>query len=135
VIDIEAILSTYLRGQTSVSDLVADRVYTDLPHTRSYPLVLVNRIGGGYLTGQPHWLESAVMSIQCYGGTHKQAQGLASTVMAAMDSGLRGAYPEGCVTTVKETDLAYDSDADLSSEEGHSRPRFVLTATVIAHPA
>jgi hypothetical protein len=134
MIDVEVIVSTFLRDDPNVKALVGDRVYTDLPHERTYPLVQFQRTGGGYLTGQPYWLESAVLTFQIFGGTHKQAQAIASTCLSAMASGLRGAYPQGCITAVRETELIYEPDVDVFDDEGHSRPRFLLTATVIAHP-
>jgi hypothetical protein len=134
MIDIEAIVSAFLRDQSELTALVDDRIYTDMPHERTYPLVLFNRTGGGYLTGQPYWLESAQLTFQVFGGTHKQAQVIATACLDAMAGGLRGAYPQGCVTAMRETDLAYEPDVDVFDEKGHSRPRYVLSATVIAHP-
>jgi hypothetical protein len=134
VINVEAIVSTFLRGQSEMVALVADRIYTDLPHARTYPLGALSRTGGGYTTRQPFWLESAEITLEAWGGTHKQAQLIASTCLELLATKLTGRYPEGAVTGVKDTSLTYDPDVDLTDDSGHSRPRFVLTASVLAHP-
>jgi hypothetical protein len=134
VINVELILSTFLRSQPEVVALVEDRIYTDLPHDRVYPLVVFSRIGGGYTTNQPFWLESAEIALEAYGGTHKQAQEIASVCLDVMAARLRGRYPEGSVTGITQTALAYDPESDLLDDTGHSRPRYLLTANVIAHP-
>jgi hypothetical protein len=134
VINVELILSAFLRAQPEVTALVEDRIYTDLPHTRTYPLVVFSRTGGGYTTKQPYWLESAEITLEAWGGTHKQAQLIASTCLDVMSARLRGRYPEGSVTGLAETALAYEPEVDLSDDSGHSRPRYVLTANVLAHP-
>lgn len=134
MIDVEALLANYLRVQPEVIALIGDRVYTDLPHKRTYPLVVLSRTGGGYLTKPPLWLEEAEITLEAYGGTHKQAQVIASTCLDIIGSSLRGQHPEGCVTGVRNTSVAYDPDTDLADPEGHSRPRYTVTANVLAHP-
>lgn len=134
MIDIEALLSAFLRDQPDLQALVGDRVYTDLPHQRVYPLVVFTRTAGGYLTGPPYWLESAAIVLSAYGGTHKQAHTIATTCLSLMTQGLRGSYPQGAITGLKDIDLAYDPDVDTSDDTGHSRPRYLLSLKLTAHP-
>lgn len=134
MIDVEQMLSRFLREQTEISDVVGDRVYTDLPHGRTYPLVLVQRTGGGFLINRPQWLEDCQVTIDVYGQTHKQAQSLASNILATMGSRLRGSYPEGCVTAVRGTEMAYNPEPESLDDSGHGRARFTVQASVLAHP-
>lgn len=134
MINVELILSTFLRAQPELTALVGDRIYTDLPHKREYPLVSLSRTGGGYTTKQPFWLESAEITLEAVGGTHKQAQEIASVCLNLMAARLRGRYPEGSITGLADNTLAYDPDTDLSDDSGTSRPRYILTANVLAHP-
>jgi Protein of unknown function (DUF3168) len=131
-IDVEALVANFLRGQTAVTDIVEDRVYTDLPHKREYPVVLVNRTGGGSL--YKNWLEAAEVEISAYGGTHKLAYLLASACMSAMTGAMVGTHPEGVVTKVSASATAYEPEPDALDPQGHARPRYVVSAVVTAHP-
>jgi len=131
-VDVEALTVKFLRAQTAITDVVGDRVYTDLPHEREYPLVLVNRTGGGSLYRD--WLEAAEISIGCYGGTHKLAYTLAQTCVAVMSPAMVGAHVDGVVTKVKAQVVAYEPDAESADKQGHARPRFTVAVVVTAHP-
>lgn len=131
-VDIEALIVTFLRAQSTVTAIVEDRVYTDLPHARTYPLVLVTRTGGGYI--YRHHLDAAEITIDCYGGTHKLALQLASVCMSTMAGQLVGGHPEGVVTLVQTPVVAYNPEPDSTDPQGHARPRYTVSAVVTAHP-
>lgn len=131
-IDIEALISTFLRGQTAVTDLAGPRVYTDMPHKRAWPLVLVTRVGGDML--YKNHLENIEVDIAAYGGTHKAAFNLAQACLTSMATTLAGVHTEGVVTKVKAGAVAYEPDTDSADEAGHARPRYTVHATVTAHP-
>lgn len=131
-IDIEVLVGTFLRGQDAVTGLVDDRVYTDLPHKPKFPLVLITRTGGRLL--YRNWLEAIDVEIGAYGGTHKAAFNLAQACLISMSSALVGAHTEGVVTKVSADAVAYEPDPDSADQDGHSRPRYTVSATVTAHP-
>jgi hypothetical protein len=131
-VDVEALVTTFLRGQSAVTALVADRVYSDLPHERTYPLVLVNRVGGGYT--YKTFLEEADVEIAAHGGSHKQAQSLANTCLVSMAQSIVGSHTEGVVTKVKATSVVYQPEVDSADPQGHARPRFLVSVTVTTHP-
>lgn len=131
-VDIEALITSFLRTQPDVVALAGDRVYTDLPHERTWPLVLVIRVGGTRLYKQ--WLEAIDVEIATYGGSHKQAYNLAQACMQCMSSSMVGAHAEGVVTKVTTESVAYEPDAESADKQGHARPRYVVGATVTAHP-
>ena len=131
-IDVEALVVNFLRAQSDVTALCGDRVYTDRPHKPTYPLVVVNRTGGGSL--YKNHLEATEMSIQTFGGTHKAAYNLVATCLSVMAASIVGRHPEGVVTKLRTTAVAYEPDSESTDEQGHSRPRFMASATVTAHP-
>lgn len=130
-VDVEGMVSRYLREQDAVIAAVADRVYTDLPHERTFPLVLVQRSGGVPVRG--FTVSEAELTISVYGGTHKQAQELTAEVLASLLA-LVGPQPEGCVAGIDGTNVEFDPDSDSPDQQGHARPRYVSTVTVHAHP-
>lgn len=131
-VDVEALLTSFLRGRAEITALVADRVYSDLPHARTYPLILINRTGGEFL--YKRHLEAAEVSIQCFGGTHKLAQQIAGTVLSTMEAGLVGRAPEGVVTGFTVSSTVYDPEVESADQSGHARPRFTMSCSVITHP-
>lgn len=134
MIDFESMVIGFLMGQPTVTALVVDRIYADLPHERTYPLLRVQRTGGRFLMNRPQWLEQGDMTIDAYGGTRTESQQLASAVLVSLGTTLRGVYPQGIVTIVRGTAMAYNSDPDSLDGEGHGRPRFTVSAQVVAHP-
>lgn len=130
-VDVEGMISRFLRTNPDIAAIVADRVYTDLPHDRSYPLILVQRTGGEPIRG--FTLGEAICSIATYGGTHKQAQDLMALTLAVLRD-LNGPQPEGCVSAVDGTSVQFLPDTDAPDQQGHARPRYVTSVTVFAHP-
>ena len=131
-VDVEALVTTFLRGQSAVTDLVSDRVYSDLPHDRTYPLVLVNRTGGGFT--YKTYLEEADVEVAAHGGTHKQAYNLANTCLSTMADSIVGSHTDGVVTKVKATSIVYQPEVDSADPQGHARPRYLVNVTVTTHP-
>jgi hypothetical protein len=131
-IDVEALVVTFLRAQTGVTAICGDRIYTDRPHKPVYPLVLVNRTGGGFL--YKNHLDSAEVSIQTFGGTHKAAYSLAAACITTMAASIVGPHTEGVVTKVKASAIAYEPDPESADQQGHARPRYTVSTVVTAHP-
>lgn len=131
-IDIEALVVNFLLAQTTITAVVTDRVYTDRPHQPAYPMVLVSRTGGGSI--YKNHLDSAELSIQTLGGTHKVASRLASDCITAMAASLVGKHAEGVVTKLKTAVIAYEPEPESTDPQGHSRPRFTVSVVVTAHP-
>jgi hypothetical protein len=131
-IDIESLITTFLRGQDEVTGICGDRIYTDMPHARTYPLVIVNRTGGGSL--YKNFLEAAEVDISAYGGTRKTAFELAQACMSTMAADLCGEHAQGVVTKIRVAATAYEPEPESTDQSGHARPRFTVNATVTAHP-
>jgi hypothetical protein len=134
-VDVEAMLTRFLRSQNDVAAIVEDRVYTELPHTRTYPLVRLQRTGGASLISRPpNWLTSAEITLDFYGASHKGAQVLMSTCIDAITNRLPGTQAEGVVTIVRDQEITYSPDEESIEETGHGRPRFQARLNVVSHP-
>lgn len=135
LVDVEQLISTFLRQQTEVTDLVSTRIFTDLPHQRVYPLVLITRIGGGFLINHPQWLDEASIQLDVLGGTHKQAEAINATILAVMSQRMIGLHDSiGCCTGVSIESILYNPDIEFTDGVGHARPRYTTTVNVLAHP-
>jgi hypothetical protein len=134
IVDVEALVSSFLRAQPEVTTLCGDRVYTDMPHDRVYPLVLVTRIGGAFVINHPLWLDRASIQLDTYGGTKKQAFTLLDACLSTMAARIVYRHEQGNCTGIEVDQLFYNPEPDSTDEQGHARPRFTVAANVLAHP-
>lgn len=134
--DVEQIASAYLRSRTEVTDLVADRVWTEIPNLPTFPLVKLTRVGGGP-AGAPAHLDRAIVQIEAYGGTKYEARRLAATCAAVLDShevagtDLHGGY----VTGSEPGSLRYLPDEETRTSKENARPRYLLEVVLLVHPS
>lgn len=133
--DVESLAALYLRGLTSVSTLVADRVYTERPAGKPDPKVMVTRIGG-VSVGNSKWLDEARIQGEAWGTTAVEAYDVAAAALAGLLDmpGLRPVSTGGAnavVTNVRE-DLGLQWLPDMIG--GDSKPRYVFGVVVSVHP-
>jgi hypothetical protein len=132
-VDIELLTVNLLRGTPEVATPLGDRIYTDLPHVRAYPLCLITLIDSQPVVQD--WLLRSRLQLEIWGGTHKQAQNLMSTVLSTLTARAAvKAYPEGAVTGASRESLAYSPADETLDGEGHSRPRYVAVVSLLNHP-
>lgn len=130
-VDAERLLSAYLRGQASVTALVGDRVYTDLPSRATFPLVRLTLTGGQPVYSYPLFLDEAAIQIDCYGGPKVQARLLADTVRSLMaSSDFTGVHDLGVVTSVRFGSLHYLPDDAFEPP----KPRYIAEASIFSRP-
>lgn len=130
--DVERIVSAYLRSLTAITDLVSDRVFTELPKReadRVFPLVRVSRIGGGP-TGAPHFLDRALVSCDVWGGTKYEARLIAATIIGALDEIEGYTLHGGYATGASPGSLRYLPDDTFSP----AKPRYIADAVVLFRP-
>lgn len=130
--DPELLLVTYLRSQTTVTDL-ADRIGTRTPPSTDQPWI---RIALLPVTPDPGssalHLARALLQIDCYAGrndTQAQASLLARTVQHAIHLMPAREHP-GAVITSAQASFRRLPDTDLEP----ARERYILEATLILHP-
>lgn len=140
--DIELLLRTYLAGVAGISAIVgADergqvRVYTRHPSPPpSGPYLLVRRLPSPPANRSPLWLDAAAVQLDAYGGTQRQANRLAETARQQLDGFPAATHSEGVITGVDHGAFGYIPDPDQLTERGNARERYIVGATVYAHPS
>lgn len=129
LVDIEKLVSAFLRGRSEVTALVSDRVYTELPQKPTFPAVRVFRWGGAPVMSRPLHLDSASLQFDVWGGPKRTAWLIAETIRSVMHD-LPGPHADGVVSGVRFGSLAWLPDSSFEP----ARPRYMLTAEVRAHP-
>lgn len=129
-VDVERLLSAWLRSRDEVTDLVDDRVYTELPERKEWPLVRLTLIGGSPPSEHPLWLDAPVIQFDCYGGPKVMARLIASTIRELLDRELAGTHDEGVVTGVRFGELSYVPDTSLNPPQ----PRYTFDVVTFVHP-
>ena len=125
----------FLRAQPEVTSVVADRVYTELPADKTFPLVLVRRIVSTPLATRPWWAETVTLDINVYGGRTVEAHALAQTIRSLCAEQLPGAHPLGTVAGVTVQSMADAPDPDVPPlSDGRPRRRVVCSVAVTVHP-
>lgn len=123
----EGILVAALKASPPVRALVGARVYTDLPATKTFPLVRLTRFGGAPVFSRPLLLDEADIQVDCWADTKTAAFDLVNAVRAAL-AALRGVHPLGTVTGVEVGRLAYSPDATFDP----AKPKYELDVRVWA---
>lgn len=127
--DAEALVSQYLRDQDSIEALVDERVYTALPKSPEWPLLMVRRVSGAPVTSRPLHLDAAVLQLDAYAETKKQAQTLVETARSELAE-LEGTHDLGVVSGVLFGPMSWLPDGDYTP----AKPRYVADVTVFVHP-
>lgn len=130
MVDVERIISTYLRNVPAVVALVGDRVYTELPKSGgTFPLCRLARIGGGP-TGTPAYMDVARLSVDVWGGSKFQARELTATIAAALDEAAGYSAHGGYIVGTSPGEVRYLPDETFTP----TRPRYVVDVAVNTRP-
>lgn len=135
-VDVERLLSAFLRAGDDITDLVEQRVYTDLPRQATFPLVRLTLIGGAPVFSRPLYLDESLIQIDCYGGPKVLARQIADAVRGLMDTGFVGAHYDedealiGVITDVRFGAMHYAPDDVFDPP----KPRYIVDTTVYSHP-
>lgn len=131
-VDAERLLSAFLRAQTTITELVSDRVYTDLPSRATFPLIRLTLIGGEPPYSVPLHLDRAYLQIDCYGGPKFLARQIVDVVRDLMAAETFRTYHDdlGVVSDVEFGQLAYLPDVTFDPP----KPRYMAEVTLLTHP-
>lgn len=77
-------LSEWLRDQDELAELVGDRVYTELPGAKTFPLVIVNQINDPSITEDIHWAVDALFQVDVWADRKTEAGAVAETTRALL---------------------------------------------------
>lgn len=132
-VNIEALVSAFLREQPEIIDLVADRVYTAVPNPQPgrnfYPCIRVTLLIDDPAAG-PLWSVAYDVQVEAFGGRKDEAHRIAATARALISARLTGTHPEGIVNGVTNR-----GGFDLPDETfTPAKPRWLFTSTIHARP-
>lgn len=133
LVDVEQLLTGFLRDQDEIAALVSGRVYANLPTDRVYPLIVLSRTGGAPRM-QPTWLDEAEITAAFLAKRQKDAWSLMATALSCLTLRVTGRWPQGAVTSLEITNLTYDPYPDATDPAGLGLPRYLATLAVITHP-
>lgn len=127
--DAELAVIQYLRSRTEVTALVpSDRITTTLPPQPTYPVVLVQRIGGLATAWQQ--IDEPALQVEVVGGSRYQCQQLARTVRACLLAIRNDTVAEGTlVSGTEEVAIQWMPDMVVVPP----LPRFVARYRVFIH--
>lgn len=133
LVDVEALVSYYLRSQSEVTAYVGQRVYTSLPKDRTFPLVRLTRVGGVPKLSRPLHVDSAHLQVDVFGGSKATAMDAMNAIREELAKIVDEAavQPLGVVCGVKFGPLAYIPDESFAP----AKPRYVQDVTVTVRPA
>lgn len=125
--DVEAICSARIRNENITN--IGSRVYSSIPKDPTYPLIVVQRLGGTPAIRQR--LDAALIQIDVWGGTKSQAHDAAQAARVALLEleGTNVTDPvTGYVTAVDDAGGLIWLPDPLTG-----RDRYLFTLTVYAH--
>ena len=133
LVDVEALVSQYLRAQSEVTAYVGQRVYTALPDDKTFPLVRITRIGGVPPMSRPMYVDAAHLQIDVFGGSKATTLDTIDAVREELAKIVDEdpVQPLGVVCGVRFGPLAYLPDETFKP----AKPRYVLDVTVTVRPA
>lgn len=133
IADGEALVIAELLATDAVTAIVGERISTDHPDSHGEPWVKVTQLD---VSADPNAsfdrLVTYLIQLDCYAGADggsPQASTLARTVRAAIWA-MSGQRDGAVVSMAKAWGLANIPDTDLEP----ARPRYLVTASVTAHP-
>lgn len=137
-VDIERLVSIYERSDDGVTDIVEQRVYTEIPARPTFPLLRMTLIGGSPIFSRPLHLDAPIIQFDAYGGPKVQARALADAVRASLGDDFLGTHDFGAeegdltavVTGVDFGELAYVPDTEYDP----AKPRYTFEVTIYTHP-
>jgi hypothetical protein len=134
--DVEGAMRTWLRNHTAVSAIVGARVFFGVPKkSPRFPLVTVQRVGGGDDLGTDAPLDIALLQIDCWGEIDDSGNGVksgATALVNAVRTALRAVGSDTLLTTgVTAHGVNVESVLWLPDPD-NDRPRYSVTAEVTA---
>lgn len=132
LVDVEQMVSVYLRAQSEVNAYVGQRVYTALPKDKTFPLVRLTRIGGVPPLSRPLHMDRAHLQIDVFGGSKATALDTMDAVRMELSKMVDEdpVQPTGVVCGVKFGPLAYLPDETFEP----AKPRYTQDVTVTVRP-
>lgn len=123
--DTEALVIWFL----SDALIAGGRVYGSFPEAPTYPLAVVQRVGGN---PEPRWLDKADLQVDVWAATRAEARDSAANAFASLMT-MEGAIDTGTVQGVV-TGVLPGSGLRWLPDEDTEQPRYTFSVLVTAHP-
>ena len=130
LVDVDAMLVTYLKNAPELAELGRDRISTDLPTTWGLQAddksrVQIYRSGGGRISP---WIERPLIDLRVYGSTWQDAFELIAKVDLALQAIVKRPLSRGIVSEVQLlTGPVYRKDEDTDI------PRYLSSYAMVTH--
>lgn len=134
-VDVEQLVVQFLLDQPEITDLVDQRVVTELPKDKEFPAIRVTQFDDEQASEPVLWLTLTRLQFDVWGGPKKLARTIADTVRAVLAARLPGGHPEGVVTGVAVRGLDTTPDDTVPTSNGRARPRCRFDVHVWSHPS
>lgn len=129
--DVEGGLRTWLRTQSDITALVSTRVFFGVPDAVTFPVITIQRVGGGPQSGEAP-LDDALIQIDCWASGQNKAQAWA--VAKAVIDVLESMTPQELDSGVYAYGASVDSVIFLP-DPADGRARYSVTALVTVRSA
>lgn len=129
--DVEGAVRDALRADDDVTALVDERVFFGVPSNPTWPLITVQRVGGGDDPGEAP-IDLALVQIDCWGAERNKAQAWA---VAAAVRAWAQSVRRATALTEEVTAYAVTVESVLWAPDPTDRPRYSITALVMARSA
>lgn len=117
-------LTAWLRAQPAVANLAGTRVFTRMPASKTWPMVIVTRIGGGPVSGHANSLHDPLFQIDCFAPSEGDAHDVAAAALDALEN-VSGRVTAGGVTvTVSGSDVGAVHEGWDAADTSLARHRF-----------
>lgn len=125
--DAELLAIEYLRAHPDVDALVDGRVYGELPHEPTFPVLTLFRLPGRVIV--PRHFVAARLQIDAWAETKGAARTVAETARAALYGASEATHTEGVVTGLEEIlDIRWEPDPE------NGLPRYLFEIELYVHP-
>lgn len=143
-----ACVSEWLRDRDELADIDGfdpERIYTELPATKTFPLVRIGALPDPGITGDAHWAVRATFSFDVWGGPKALTWTIAETIRALLKQRFAGSAWEldagsivvGRVTPGgirRTTETVATAGIESGVETSKPRPRASFDALMVLHP-
>lgn len=143
-----ACVSAWAREQPELTDLVGQRVFTEMPKApelKQYPLMLLSQLTDPPITDPVHWAVRGLFQVDVWGGRKAETWTIAETFRALVTQRLTGVHhlEQGSIVVgiVRAGGIRRTPDRQVTTgldeagaETSSARPRCGFDFTAVMHP-
>lgn len=128
-----ACLSEWIRSRPAVTALVSDRVYTELPASKTWPLVRITQLTDPLTVPNVHHAVDGLFQVDVWGGPKATTWTIAETIRHQLHTQLAGRHDLTAGSFVCTGVTPGGIRRDNETIEGSARPKCIFDVTVHLH--